>query len=198
MQTKRKHALVGWAFWVQWMLANTVGWIIGMMLFSLVGGLVSSTTSGLSQTVSWGIVGAVAGAIIGVNQWLVLNLFALPRGGPWARWWVIATIIGWMISLMVVVGMQVGEQLGFAVSGVVIGVSVGIAQWFVLRGEVQRAEWWGIANTVAWMLGMSAIDLLDQAVGFALSGLISGAVTGVWLLWLLRHPVLAEENAESE
>jgi hypothetical protein len=194
MKTQKRD--IGWSFWLQWVLANTVGWIVGMALFTTIGGFAAALTSGVAKIISWGIIATIAGTVMGINQWMVLNLFSLPRGGRWAKWWVIVTIISWVPSMVVVVGLGAGERLNFATSGAIIGISMGIAQWFILRGQVERAEWWGIANTVGWMVGMAGIDLMNRAVGFGLAGAISGAITGGWLVWLLQHPLNKLENEQ--
>jgi hypothetical protein len=186
MNTNKRVFHAG-AFLLQWILGNAVGWIVGMALFTSIGQFVELITQGPLLIIAWGIFGALAGAIVGVNQWIVLNLFSVPRGEQWQRGWIAATVVGWSFSLMVVVGMAAGEALGFTVSGAVIGIAVGISQWFVLHKHLKRAEWWGIANTIAWMSGMALLDLMDRAVGFALAGLVAGLITGLWLIWLFQR-----------
>lgn len=193
---EKKQTNIGWALWLQWVLATTVGWIVGMALFSMLVNILSNITGDNTGVIVWSILGTIPGSVIGMNQWIVLNLFSFSKDEPGGKWWVIVTIFGWSISLAIVVGLGVGERIGFTISGAVIGISVGIAQWFVLRSRVKRSEWWGLINTASWILGLSLIDLLDQAIGFALAGVVSGALTGACLVWLLRNPASEDEETE--
>ncbi len=200
-------------FWLRWTLANGFGWIVGMALAWLLSLLISPITQGFTNLVAWGIAGAIIGTTLGINQWFVLRPYSPPSwAARWLSWWVLATILGWSLSIAVIIGMGAGLQLGFATTGSVIGISVGIAQYFVLRTQVLRAEWWALSNTVAWVIGLASIDLFGEALGFPIAGFIYGAVSGVFLLWLFRgarpdepaqpetaeEPELAEQQADAE
>lgn len=186
MEDERQY--LNWTFWLMWVLANAVGWIIGMSVVWVLGFVIDPLTRGGLRLMAWGVVGAGVGAIFGVNHWFLFRPLGAKAIGRWANWWFLATVIGWSVALMVVIGLGTGEELGFAVTGAVIGISVGIPQWFVLRVYAQRAEWWGLGNTVGWILGLAVLADFNQALGFPLVGVISGAVTGTMMIWLLRNP----------
>jgi hypothetical protein len=179
---------LGWAFWLTWVLANSVAWILGMSLLWVLSFVLGPLAQGTFNLAGWAIAGASVGAIFGVNQWFLFRPLGRNTIGKWANWWFLATITGWSIAIAVVIGLGTGEDLGFAVIGAVIGISVGIPQWFVLRPYAQQAEWWGLSNTVGWIIGLALLDWMNQAIGFPLVGVVSGMVTGGMMVWLLRNP----------
>jgi hypothetical protein len=70
-------------------------------------------------------------------------------------------------------------------SGVVIGTMTGLAQWVILRKEVHWAGWWIVISALAWTTGLALIP------GVLTSGVMPGAITGIALELLLRHPKVA-------
>lgn len=84
--------------------------------------------------------------------------------------------------------------------GVVFGVLSGIMPWLVLRRQVARAGWWVPAHLLGSLVGGALGIIAFQAViliGFyqfdwvaagAMFGAGLGAITGITLDWLLRHP----------
>ena len=179
---------LGWMFWLIWVLANSVGWIIGMSLVWVLNFLLASFPTGGLHMVGWVVVGALVGAIFGVNQWFIFRPLGNNTIGKWAHWWFVATVIGWSIGITVIIGFGAGESLGFTVTGAVLGIAVGIPQWFVVRPYTQNAEWWAVGSTVGWIMGLALLDLLNEAVGFSLVGVVSGMVTGGVMVWLLQNP----------
>ena len=185
---EKPNEYLGWAFWLMWVLANTVAWIVGMSVLWVLSFILGPLTQGPLQLVGWAIVGSFVGGFFGVNHWFLFRPLGANTIGHWAHWWVLATIAGWSAAIMVIIGLGTGENLGFTVTGAVIGISVGIPQWFVLRPYAQRAEWWGLSNMVGWILGLAMIDVLGQGLGFPLVGMVSSALTGGMMVWLLRNP----------
>ena len=154
---KEQKQSVEWAIWFQWVLASTLGWLLG-----------------------WFLVGELGvGAVIGLAQWLVLRQAIDDRFG----WWILASAGGWIVGWgLIVSGILISPESGITsiVTGSVIGLAVGLAQWFVLRRVVSRAGWWVLASTAAWILGLAGL------LGGTLVGAVVGAVTGFMLDWLLR------------
>ena len=68
----------GWALWLEWVVASSVGWALGRVV---VGGVLG--------------VGDVLG--VGVLQWLVLRRHVARAG-----WWVVASTVGWAVGWAVV------------------------------------------------------------------------------------------------
>ncbi len=180
---------INWKFWLAWVFANAVGWIVGMTLSVFLGSLIEVLTDGWLTIVVWAVIALIAGLSLGINQWFVMRAYLLPENTRWLNGWVVVTTLAWAPSLVVVVALGVGEQLNFASSGAIIGMTMGIAQYFVLFRKVLRAEWWAIANTIGWMAGLALADVIDQALGYVLAGGVSGAITGLFLVWLLNHPI---------
>ena len=152
------------------MLASMAGGFVGAAVVSAIaidaGRIIGFAAA---EGVRW----AMAGAVIGVMQWLVLRQHI-----PQAGWWVLATTAGWAM------GGVVSWAMGFAAAGpmvrtvdqvifgAVTGAVVGAMQWGILRRHVPQAGWWVLAS----------------AAGSAVGGLVSWAVTGIALVWLLRQP----------
>lgn len=121
-----------------------------------------------------------------------------------AGWWAPASTLGFAIALVTAVG--VGMSLGGdpmaapILMGVVFGVLSGIMPWLVLRRQVARAGWWVPAHLLGSLVGGALGIIAFQAViliGFyqfdwvaagAMFGAGLGAITGITLDWLLRHP----------
>jgi hypothetical protein len=171
----------GPALW--WVLATTVGWVVGFAVCEAFKDFVESFNSD----------GAVIGVSIGIMQWLVLR-----RHFNRAGWWVLASVTGFAV------GKALGDALaqadvgavGLALSGAAIGTSLGIAQWAVLRRHVEQAAWWVLASVVAWVVGWSIISVVDVAPGgpTGMAYLIgstgaaaAGVITGLTLVRLLRQ-----------
>ena len=234
-----ERAQVGWGFWVRWILANTVGFSLGLPLgtfaasaalfFLAAAGEVASGTK--NQIEDWfafiGIVAAfmvgfgIVAAVAGIMQWLVLR-----RHLSAAESWLVASATGGAIggalgfASWVIVGRDEFGVVSFSqetltVAFTVVGAIVGIAQWLVLRGQVYRAGLWVLISTLGWAMGQAAsgpagrlgeslfyrlafgietvrdgfLPIAGFVVGFPLFGLLTGAITGVAMVWLLRQPV---------
>ncbi len=105
-----------------------------------------------------------------------------------------ATIAGWVL------GLPIGGRLASWVNSEIMTAtlalaSIGLMQWLVLRREVMRAGWWVLASAAGWLMGVVVGEGLGNAMGgpvwsvvaVALGGTIVGTVTGIPLVWLLRH-----------
>ena len=103
----------------------------------------------------------------------------------------------------------------WAVVGAVAGASVGIAQWLILRNQLSWAGLWPLGSVLGMAIGFAAGALVIGALGsvwqdtirlwgadvgyiaawaIGLAVMGSGAITGLGLVWLLRHP-LPQGNA---
>jgi len=155
----QKRRGVNWAIWFQWVLATTLGWLVG-----------------------WGFIGEVGiGVVVGLAQWFVLREL-LDRAG----WWVLVTTVGWVIGWAVIVtGGIVAPEAGLIASlitGLVVGAAVGLAQWVILQRSVYYAAWWVPANIIGWTFGLTGV------LGGTIAGAVIGAITGFMLDILLRNP----------
>ncbi len=145
-----------WSFWFQWMMATTSGWVLGRFLLP-----------NLSMV--------VIGVAIGVLQYLVLQ-YKIQHA--WR--WIVATVLGWTVGALLTY-MFVVEGFDFF-AGLFIGLSLGLAQWMILKQEVQWSAWWIVINIVGWTTGIGLLP------GIFLTGVLAGAITGIAMEMLLRFP----------
>lgn len=156
-----------WAFWFQWVMATTLGWLLGKILLPSVALLVS-------------------GCLVGAFQWAVLI-----RRLSKARRWAAATIVGWSIgSLIYVIGVPPAFDL---LAGAILGAAVGIAQWQILRREYHWTGWWIPVSVIGWTTGVTLLPgLLSTAVT---SGAITGIALDLILRYPKRIEKGENEDA---
>ena len=136
-----------WALWFYWIIATTMGWLIGNIFFL-------------------GIPVIMAGAAISALQWAVLY-----KRIHKASRWPIHSFVGWISGYILFVLLSTGN---YAIpNGTLIGAAVGVAQWLLLRKEFNWAGWWIIISTIAWTTGINVIPgmLTSGALPGALTGL---------------------------
>ena len=120
--------LFNWKFWIQWVLASTLGWLLGNALipeFSI-------------------------GATIGIAQWLILRPLVSNAG-----WWIVASMAGWFIgglNLLIITPPTIET-----VTGAIFGAWIGLAQWIVLRKWVPLSGWWLAISALSWAIGFSGL-----------------------------------------
>ena len=152
------YKLLSGLFWFQWLLATTLGWLLGFLI---------------------GEIGV--GVVVGIGQWLVLRQ-RIHQAGLVGM----ASTVGWAVGwALIVTGVVISPEAGVIaslVAGTVLGVMLGIAQWLVLRRMVHYAGWWVLANAIGWAIGLTGI------LGATVVGAVVGAVTGFALDFLLRYP----------
>ena len=215
--------VVGWQFWLRWVLANTVAWGVGGNLLLFVFVAVSfafrdSTTAGIGASFWWAMFGAVPGAIFGVFpgrlQWLVLQAHITG-----AVRWVLASAAGWAVGwALVMVGgeffilRQSSEPEIYEMSHLmggswaVIGFVAGVLQWRLLSRQLGRAVWWIVASVLGEMLGKAMLLVVfvyvgstrGWTVGWIVGGVAYGVITGAVLVWLLRQRVVDSDGAGRE
>jgi hypothetical protein len=136
------------AFWFQWIMATTLGWLLGGYLLA-------------HLPVLPGGIGT------GVLQWPILYQ-RIPRA--WR--WMLATALSWLAGAFLLL-LAVPGGLQQLLAGFVVGPMVGLGQWLILRHEVRWAGWWIVVSTMAWVTGLT---LLPGALSTgALSGAMTGA-----------------------
>ncbi len=135
-------------FWFQWIMATTLGWLLGSLLLPNI------------STVS-------AGVGVGIMQWPVLY-----RRVSRAWRWTLATAVAWIVgSILLLVAVPSGLQILLA--GLILGPLVGLAQWLILRQEVHWAGWWIVISAMAWITALTLLPgiLATGAMAGAIAGL---------------------------
>jgi len=94
----------------------------------------------------------------------------------WTLWvqWILATTLGW----------AAGWALSGYLSEFVIGLTVGLAQWVVLRNQIDRAAWWIPASALGWAAGRGLVEVIFAPQDVILVGVTLGASLGLaqWLV----------------
>ena len=171
-----------WRIGLGWVLATTVGWLVGFGICEAFKSFLESFTAD----------GAVIGVSIGISQWFVLR-----QRITGVRWWIPASIVGFAIGKFAADAVVQAESgiVGVVLSGAVIGISSGFAQWLVLVRHVSRAELWVLASALGWAVGWVVISAVDEAIGGptamayvigAIGAAVAGVITGTTLVWLLQ------------
>lgn len=153
-----KSETLDWALWSYWIMATTFGWLAGRLFFNAIPVVIS-------------------GVAIAALQWAVLY----KRIHKAWRWAVYSTI-GWFIGyVLFIILMQSNTGL---LLGPAIGGTTGIAQWLLLKKEVNWAGWWIVISILAWTTGLVVLP------GLLSSGALPGAMTGLTLVILFRFSPL--------
>ena len=136
------------ALWFQWIMATTLGWLLGTLIFP-------------------NLPLIPAGVGVGVLQWPILY-----RRIPQAWRWALVTATAW-IGGSILLLVAVPDDLQVLLSGLILGPVVGLAQWLILRREVCWAGWWIAISTLAWITGLTLLPgiLASGALSGALSGI---------------------------
>lgn len=152
---------------------------------------------------------------VAIIQWLILRR-RVSRIGWWApaiiAGFVLASILLYALPItrkhLITPDLGITDILGWIMFLALGGTLAGVLQWLFLRRHVSRAGWWVLANAVGWSLaGMVLwlptrflfkwvspynwfLQLLLSLINpFLFFRIITGAVTGGALVWLLRQPV---------
>ena len=152
---------IDWSLWFYWIMATTLGWLIGNVFFQ-------------------GIPIVISGVAIAAMQ-----SFVLFKRIPKAWRWIVLSSIGWVGGYIIVILITTDVNL---LAGPVVGGTVGIAQWLLLRNEVDWGAWWILISLIAWTTGLVIIP------GFLSSGALPGALTGLALVILFRFSPIRGKN----
>jgi len=145
--TDTKSNTLDWALWFYWIMATTLGWLVGYIFQSVIPVVLSGVT-------------------IAAFQWAVLY-----KRIPKAWRWLIFSSLGWIAGYIIFV-IFFSSDMGFLL-GPLLGGVVGFAQWFLLRKEVEWGGWWIIISAIAWTTGLTLVPgfLTSGALPGALTGL---------------------------
>lgn len=226
-------AIIGLAPWL--VLRRQVERARGVNLSIL---LLPALTFVLIVTLSTALLGAAGGAVISTSPtpraeaiplvarfFLVLaigsaaaGVLRLTLGQPvgLAGWAILGTSITFPVGFIIGIS-ALGPPVDFFMGVAMVGLVGGIFQWLALRGQVERAGWWPLVNTLGLALGAAVglglaftfaevvfpVSFLETALGFVvilaligtIAGAVGGAVSGAVLVALLRQPARGEQRA---
>lgn len=139
--------VLDWALWFYWIMATTLGWILGGTLFT-------------------GIPLIAAGVVIAGFQWTVLY-----RRIAKAWRWFLLSAIAWIVGYILVV--LLAPTASSVLVGPVLGGLLGLAQWSILKNEFEWAGWWIPISILAWTTGLTIMPgaLTSGSLPAALTGL---------------------------
>ncbi len=132
-----------WVLWIKWVLATTMGWIVG-----------------------WAISEFAVGLAVGLAQWVILR-----KQIEHSAWWILASGVGWAAGRGLV-AVIIPSQSSILISAI-LGAALGLAQWLVLRHSVIQSWWWIIVSALGWIVGLTGFlgaTLIGSVVG-AVTGL---------------------------
>ncbi len=180
-------------FLLRWILANVVGWTVGLY-------------AGVLNPICFAGTGIIAGLVLGAAQWWALRGLPLveqpistqtdnPESPQSSRQWITMTFVGAAVGMIpaVVIGAMLflfANGLAALLAGGLLGAAVGLGQWMLLRHISQRAALWLAVNA----LGGAACGLLTiipiirgLPLGLLAGTAIFGYVTGRVLEVMLRE-----------
>jgi len=179
-----ERSQVGCRLWLQWILASTVGLLVGVAMGLFLAEVLTIPLDWKTErVVGHLIVVGMIGAISGLTQ-----LFVLEEHIPRAGWWILATAAAWIL-VWGLIPVEIDVRYIF-------GVLTGILQWLILRRHVPRASLWVLASAVGWALGHISVEgalegIKEDATAISLLlaqvSLVSSVITGGTLVWLLRQ-----------
>ncbi len=165
LKGEEERTAFDWGFLFQWMVATTMGWILGRILMPA-------------------LALVLTGLCIAVLQWLILQS-RISRDVQW----LVLSIAGWSAGgLFVLLVVPVELEI---FTGPALGAASGFAQWLVLRREVHWAGWWLVIVPLAWTTGLSVLPgiLLTGVMVGVLTGI------AFELLLRNPRPVQADSSA---
>jgi len=197
--TARKQ--VGWGFWLQWVVATTLAFSVNATVIGVIGRVLGDTGS-LSSGIALGCVMLVALAFLpGSLQWVILRQW-VPRAGWWVLLSGVGSFLGFLTTILgmnLAIGVAGGEDgsvyimlPGFGLAFAAAGALAGAFQWNVLRSWVHRVGWWLLISSASWAAAGLAYLLLTRGndiaipLGGAVSGALSGGISGLGIVWLMR------------
>lgn len=136
-----------WTLWFYWIMATTLGWMLGAMFFN-------------------GIPVVISGVIVAAFQWAVLYK-RIRKAWRWA----LLSSLGWIVGYILL--LSAFSTNFWLLLGPVMGCVIGLIQWFILRTEVDWSGWWIVISILAWTTGLNLMPglLTSGALPGALTGL---------------------------
>ena len=166
--SRQNRLSMGWVLWLQWVLASTLGWVVGGAITGYVYPAMEARLGDIAAMIA-GF--CVLGVMVGGAQWFVLRR-CMARTG----WWVLASIAGTAIGAYwsvryVLLDLYVGPltggrwiELDALLSGAAFGGLLGALQWWALLRRVKRGYWWVLASAVAHSVSWFTANVVSVAL----------------------------------
>lgn len=143
---KPKVLAWNWAFWLQWLVVNTISWGAATYTISLLYDLgidyIRQLYAHAGRPGAMAVLGGVYGLIIGLSQWFALRK-RISKIGTWIFWTVLSFSVFWAINWPLT-GLQRSAALG---------AIVGIGQWLILSRRTRQHGWWPVSSVGGWVVG---------------------------------------------
>jgi hypothetical protein len=145
--TETEAKSMDWALWFYWIMATTLGWLVGVLLFN-------------------GIPLVISGVAIAAFQWSVLY-----KRIQSAWRWLVFSSLAWIVGYILLI-LFIPQQMGL-LGGPFLGAILGVVQWLILRKDLEWAGWWIPISILAWTTGLTLMPgfLTSGALPGALTGL---------------------------
>ncbi len=206
-----------WEVWFWWVLATTLGVVVGAgigMIMGIFAGVavffvLDNYESPLILPAAMVVGGAGFGSVLGAAQSKVLRRY-IPMIEAWVQATTIGGAIGGIIGGAVIQTAAISargassEVVYWAMLGVVGGAAIGGAQLLVLRRYLRTAGWWLLANILAFVAGGAAggvissivdIGVVGTVLGLVGLGAVSAALSGIVLVRLV--PLASHTDAHA-
>jgi len=172
-------------FFLFWIVANLIGFILGSYLGATNDGLITSAVTGIPGLMLGDL---IFGAMIGLCQWLVFRFTKFMKVNPW---WIVLTSLGFLC------GARIGSVLTYRlvtlhewlepslIFGIFMGGSIGVATCMVLRRSYgwKQAFWWVGISVLAWIFGEGvAFNAYFSQNSVPIVALIISGLTGLELV----------------
>ena len=175
----RPYRQVGWGFWLKWMLATTLGWLIGMLILGVEP--IRITIEVITYITIAGAFASMFGAIVAASFGLMQGIVLKSCGfSAWA--WIAASCIGGIVggivsdaaffliyrltNLLPVVSFSspfIGILL-MAVAGATTGGVVGYFQGNLLQKRGLSKSYWIRICATGWAIGCMLGEVVGQSV----------------------------------
>lgn len=188
--------------WLEWTLANAIGWGLGcssiLMATAFVGGMVLPAPEIRPGASGWvvlfamilAVAGAIAGGLVGGAQWLVLHRYTAGMGQ-----WILLSVVGWALGAAFVMGISwsTKESVIPSVIGVAVALlAMSLGQWLILSQKSHFASWWILVHIAGLSVGGIAAHILVKwaweldslCLGLLIPGMVMGLVYGCVTGWV--------------
>lgn len=165
--TETKSDSLDWVLFFYWIMATTLGWLVGRMFFQ-------------------GIPMVISGVAIAGFQWTVLYK-RIPGSWRWAVYSATAWIAGYILFVILF-----PEEMGF-LFGSIMGAILGVVQWFILKEEFDFAGWWIVISMMAWTTGMTIMP--GPLTSGSLPGALTGFTLVLFFRFARKEKALPLEAA---